>query len=279
MRGAVQRQWGWMRGGLPPPGQGHGDERCPGGCSGTAGVQGGRRKPSGGSVPTHSPAVAPGAQRPAQRGADGDHQLTNYGQGHLKTWPLQHRGCKGKRRQVVGHRHAPRRLDGNKGWWLMRGTGRTPAAPHASPRGERRKKIKEEKAGFKSGRKSGIYGELRVPAARRAWPLGTVRPARTGRKRTATAGANLRRGAGGTAAEEGRKGGGCFLPAAPPGAPLEQEAGGGQPRSHAARRSQRGSRGTAKTQHRGESRERAAKQLERLNSAKLFKQKPGRLAK
>lgn len=43
---------------------------------------------------------------------------------------------------------------------------------------------------------------------------------------------------GGGGGEEGRKGGGCFLPTAPPGAPLEQEAGGGQPRSHAARRSQ-----------------------------------------
>lgn len=32
--------------------------------------------------------------------------LTNYGQGHLKTWPLQHRGCKGNRRQVGGHRDA-----------------------------------------------------------------------------------------------------------------------------------------------------------------------------
>lgn len=43
--------------------------------------------------------------------------------------------------------------------------------------------------------------------------------------------------------------------------PWEQEAGGGQPRSHAAQRSQRGSQGTAKTQHRGERAE-----SERLNS-------------
>lgn len=156
MRGAVQRQRGWMRGGSRHRDRDMGTSGARVGAAAPQSVQGGRRKPSGGSVPTHSPAVAPGAQRPAQRGADGDHQLTNYGQGHLKTWPLQHRGCKGKRRQVVGHRHAPRRLDGNKGWWLMRGTGRTPAAPHASPGGERRKKIKEEKRDLKVGGKVGF---------------------------------------------------------------------------------------------------------------------------
>lgn len=54
-------------------------------------------------------AEAPSAQRqrPAQRGARGETvNLLTMGRGHLKTWPLQHRGCKGKRRQVGGHRHA-----------------------------------------------------------------------------------------------------------------------------------------------------------------------------
>lgn len=51
----------------------------------------------------HRPRAAP--RRHPLPSAPATMSLTN-GQGHLKTWPLQHRGCKGNRRQVGGRRDA-----------------------------------------------------------------------------------------------------------------------------------------------------------------------------
>lgn len=137
--GAAQRPWGKalpqqaaQRGGgarsradavqldreLPPPAQGQ------------AVTEGGdtlgrvREEAEQWHCPRAAPRPSPAAQHQQTQGSDPrDRQLTNYGQGHLKTWPLQHQGCKGKRRQVGGHRDMLRPLDGNRRCWLRRGTG------------------------------------------------------------------------------------------------------------------------------------------------------------
>lgn len=101
------------------------------------------------------------------------------------------------------------------------------------------------------------------PAAHRARPLGTMCPARTGRKRTATAGANLQRGAGGTAAEEGRKGGregAASFPRPHQEHPWSRKQAGGSPA-----RMQRGARSEALRGQAGRSTEERA-ESERLNS-------------
>ena len=136
---------------LLPPGQGQAVTK---GGEALGRVQGGKQ--SGGTVPAQPcgshplpSASAPRAQPPRDR------QLTNYGQGHLKTWPLQHRGCKGKRRQVGGHRDALRPLDGNRRCWLRRGTGLR-AGSRAGARARqlhRTQHLRAEEAGGKKKKK------------------------------------------------------------------------------------------------------------------------------
>lgn len=79
----------WINQELPPPGWG---QAVTEGEDALGWVQGGKQ--SGGIVPTQP---SPAAQHQHTQGSTPpprDCQLTNYGQGHLKTWPLQHRGCK-----------------------------------------------------------------------------------------------------------------------------------------------------------------------------------------
>lgn len=71
--------------------QAAGEPRSSGTSGGGAGR--GRRggKQSGGTVPAQPRGLT---RCPAHPGlGPATPSLTNYGQGHLKTWPLQHRGC------------------------------------------------------------------------------------------------------------------------------------------------------------------------------------------
>lgn len=135
----------------------HGGQAVTKGGDALGRVQGGSRavapSPRSPTAVTRCPAPAhPGLGPPRDR------QLTNYGQGHLKTWPLQHRGCKGKRRQVGGHRDALRPLDGNRRSWLRRGTGlrasgHPGARAHRARRLHRTQCLRAEEAGGKKKKK------------------------------------------------------------------------------------------------------------------------------
>lgn len=76
-------------------------------------TQHGCRKESGGTV---CPASAPSTERGTRR----DRQLTNYGQGASQNLATSTSGLQGK--EKAGWR-TPACLDGNKWWWLTRGTG------------------------------------------------------------------------------------------------------------------------------------------------------------